>query len=146
MSIKIVARHSKKVLAISEGRTDPGAQLIQWDWLNTGEQMFDIIPVDQTWSRFQCVKSGLTLCVNQGQRENGANIIQYGWQNGDEQQFRLDQVINLGTNEIFYRIINKNSGKVMGVSQTSMDNGATVIQWDWNSGEDQQFQFPSTAT
>jgi hypothetical protein len=38
-----------------------------------------------------------------------------------------------------YRIINRNSGKVLDVASRSTANGANVQQWTWNSGTNQQW-------
>jgi O-glycosyl hydrolase len=41
----------------------------------------------------------------------------------------------------YYRITNRNSGKVADVNGGSTSTGATVIQWPWNGGNNQQWQF-----
>jgi hypothetical protein len=38
-----------------------------------------------------------------------------------------------------YRVINRNSGKVLDVASQSTANGANVQQWTWNSGANQQW-------
>ncbi len=41
----------------------------------------------------------------------------------------------------YYRITNRNSGRVIDVSGQSTANGAIVEQWDWNGGGNQKWQF-----
>jgi hypothetical protein len=41
----------------------------------------------------------------------------------------------------YYRIINRNGGKVVDVSSASTADGADVIQWTWNGGANQQWSF-----
>jgi hypothetical protein len=43
----------------------------------------------------------------------------------------------------FFRIINRNSGKVLEVAGSSTTNGADVAQRTWNGGANQQFQIIS---
>ncbi len=46
-----------------------------------------------------------------------------------------------GTGPTYYRITNRNSGKVMDVQQPNTSNGAKVGQWAWNGNNWQQWQF-----
>ncbi|REE89063.1 galactan endo-1,6-beta-galactosidase [Paenibacillus taihuensis] len=46
----------------------------------------------------------------------------------------------------YYKLVNRNSGKLMDVSQGSTSDGADVIQWTDNSGYNQQWQFVSTGS
>ncbi len=41
----------------------------------------------------------------------------------------------------YYRLTNRNSGKVADVSNASTANGGDVVQWTWNGGNNQQWQF-----
>jgi len=42
---------------------------------------------------------------------------------------------------VYYRITNRNSGKVVDVQNPNMDNGARIGQYTWNAGNWQQWQF-----
>jgi hypothetical protein len=44
----------------------------------------------------------------------------------------------------YYRIVNRNSGKVVDVSGVSTADGANVHQWAWVGGANQQWQFVAT--
>jgi hypothetical protein len=46
-----------------------------------------------------------------------------------------------GTLPTYYRLTNRNSGKVADVNGASTANNAKVIQWPWNGGNNQQWQF-----
>lgn len=41
----------------------------------------------------------------------------------------------------YYRITNRNSGKVVDVSASSTADGGNVLQWTWNGGANQQWSF-----
>lgn len=57
---------------------------------------------------------------------SGVDRIRYGW-----------GVFNPTT---YYRIVNRNSGKVLDVNGASTANGTGIIQWTWNNGNNQQWQ------
>ncbi|KRF18386.1 RICIN domain-containing protein [Paenibacillus sp. Soil787] len=46
----------------------------------------------------------------------------------------------------YYKLVNKNSGKVMDVNGGSYNSGATIIQWNDTSGLNQHWQFVKTAS
>ncbi|WBB89927.1 RICIN domain-containing protein [Verrucosispora sp. WMMC514] len=46
----------------------------------------------------------------------------------------------------YYVLVNRNSGKVLDVRDTSVDDGAAIQQWSRNDGEWQQFQFVSSGS
>ena len=46
----------------------------------------------------------------------------------------------------YYKLVNKNSGKVMDVNGGSYNSGANIIQWNYTSGVNQQWQFVKTAS
>ncbi|NUO45030.1 MAG: RICIN domain-containing protein [Streptomyces sp.] len=44
----------------------------------------------------------------------------------------------------YYKIVNRRSGKVLGVDSSSTADGAQVIQWTGNGGLDQQWSLVAT--
>lgn len=50
-----------------------------------------------------------------------------------------------GTGDIFYRIRNRNSGKVLAVLNASTDNSANILQWTYNGSGDQKWAFDSVS-
>lgn len=57
---------------------------------------------------------------------SGLERIQYGWGGSGSSSY--------------YRITNRNSGKVLDVSGGATDDGGDVIQWSWNSESNQQWE------
>ncbi|WP_345328668.1 RICIN domain-containing protein [Mucilaginibacter defluvii] len=60
---------------------------------------------------------------------SGLARIRYGW--GEGSTFN---------SSAYYRINNRNSGKALDVNGGSTANGANIIQWPWNGGNNQQWQ------
>ena len=48
------------------------------------------------------------------------------------------QVIDIGYG--YYKLINRNSSQSVDVNGGSTANGAGIIQWYWNAGQNQQWQ------
>lgn len=46
----------------------------------------------------------------------------------------------------FYHLVNRNSGQVVDVNQSSTANGASIIQWPSNGGANQQWQLTASGT
>lgn len=61
--------------------------------------------------------------------QSGVDRIRYGW----------GETIGGGGNT-YYVIVNRNSGKVLDVNGASTADGANVIQWSSNSGDNQQWE------
>ena len=63
---------------------------------------------------------------------SGVTLIRYGW----------GENVNGGpfNPSAYYRIVNRNSGKVLDVNGGSTADGAAVIQWTWGGGNNQQWQ------
>lgn len=64
-------------------------------------------------------------------KENGANVIQYTDKNSDNQLWKIECV------DGYYKIINRNSGKVLEVEKSSLESGANVSQNKYK-GKDNQ--------
>lgn len=62
---------------------------------------------------------------------SGLSRLQYGW--GQTSSGTWDP-------NAYYRLINRNSGQALDVNSASTSNGANIIQWPWNGGNNQQWQ------
>jgi hypothetical protein len=76
--------------------------------------------------------SGTNLTL-QTTNASGLDRIRFGWGQGSTVGGILPNVN--------YRIINRNSGQPVDVNGGSTANGASIIQWGWNGGANQQWQF-----
>jgi endoglucanase len=60
---------------------------------------------------------------------SGVDRIRYGWGIGSD--FNPN---------VYYSIVNRNSGKALDVNGSSINNGTSIIQWDYYGGNNQQWQ------
>jgi co-chaperonin GroES (HSP10) len=134
---RITAKHSGKVVAVSQGSHSNRTSIIQYDWQNGDEQKFRLLRIEgEKEYYFQAKHSGKVIGVSQSSLYNGASLVQFEWQNFDDQKFIL---IALPGN--YYKIVAKHSEKVLAVSEGSRDNGTNVIQYEWLDMDEQKFKF-----
>lgn len=69
---------------------------------------------------------------------SGVQRIRYGW--GENVSGGGSSGGSGFNSSSYYRIINRNSDKALDVNGGSTANGASVIQWTWNGGNNQQWQ------
>ena len=89
--VKVVNRHSGKVLDVPERSKDQGVQIIQWD--DNGQE-------NQRWLFYKvgdhfCIKSqesSLVLDVGEASKENGAGVIQWPFHGKENQLWKLVEV------------------------------------------------------
>ncbi|MER5866190.1 RICIN domain-containing protein [Kitasatospora sp. NPDC002040] len=92
---RITARHSGKVLEVTDASTDNGTPVRQWEWDGGTHQQWRPEPVGDGFYRLVARHSGRVLQIalgNDGTR-NGAPVRQQEWANADHQKFRLDPQI-----------------------------------------------------
>jgi Ricin-type beta-trefoil lectin domain-like len=65
----------------------------------------------------------------------GANVQQWPSNGAAAQRWSIE-----GVGGGYFRIVNKNSLKVLDVAGCSLSNGANVQQWDWTGGDCQLWQ------
>jgi endoglucanase len=61
--------------------------------------------------------------------------VQWPWNGSNSQQWQLT-----ATSPGIYKVINRNSGFALDVNGASTANGAGIIQWNTNTGTNQQWQ------
>ena len=132
---KITAKHSGRVLDVSEISKENGASIHQWDWWNGDNQKWFLQTVGGDYSRLSVKHSGKCMDVSGPSYDNGANIQQWSCHGGDNQKFRIVEA-----GEGYYKIIAKHSGKCMDVSRYSYDDGANIHQWTCHGGDNQKFR------
>ncbi|HEX7333640.1 MAG TPA: RICIN domain-containing protein [Pyrinomonadaceae bacterium] len=136
----IQARHSGKVLDINidwfSGQQN-GRPLGQFENVNWDNQKFRVEPLPNGFVRFIALHS--SKCLTAFSTNAGTGLQQWDCAAGnDNQQFAIEPVGD------FYRIKVKNSGLYLDVAGAALNNGARVIQWYLNSGDNQLFRFIGT--
>ncbi|MCB0522581.1 MAG: RICIN domain-containing protein [Lewinellaceae bacterium] len=142
---RFTAKHSGKVLDVSNAQSGSGANVQQWSdygqqnqrWRfeyvtnNDGHHYFSIISVE----------TGLALNVSGGGINDGDNVQVWTKNGSGAQQWRFHHVGNG-----YYQIINRNSGRALDVSDASTANGANVHQWNAAAnGSNQHWKIEKTS-
>jgi len=91
--IQLQARHSNKALAVREGKTDAGADIIQWKPI-PGEQLWKMEFDGDSNIRLINQKSGHALSVGQAQGQHGRRLIQAERADTDDQKW-LFQIVDV---------------------------------------------------
>ncbi|PRY39938.1 ricin-type beta-trefoil lectin protein [Spirosoma oryzae] len=113
--------------AITDLMNNRGVAGVYWPGLRTNDS-YSITTFD-----------GTSLSVTNA---TGLNRLKYGWSlttssGGPTPSF---------STSAYYRLVNRKSGQVLDVNQASTANGAAIIQWPYNGGTNQQWQFGSLNT
>ena len=77
--------------------------------------------------------NGNTVTIN---NLSGLDRLKYAWNKGNAEPFYASF-----ENGSYYKVVNKNSTKALNVHVESKQNGAQIIQWDYEGGFHQQWQF-----
>jgi hypothetical protein len=86
---RIVAEHSRKVWDIEGASHENGAKLIQWDWHEGPNQLFQLRVGGSGGYSIVAVHSGKAIDVARASQDLGAEIIQWRWHGGPNQNFHL---------------------------------------------------------
>ncbi len=103
--------------------------------LGLGSVYWPGVRINDTYSLFALNGSGTNLTVSIT-NQSGKDQLQYSW----------GMNVNLPPTTApppvtYYRVANRNSGKVMDVINQSTADNAEIKQWGWNGGTNQQWQF-----
>lgn len=109
---------------ITTALSDKGMGSIYWPGIRT----------DDSYSMFTYTNGNVIVNNN-----SGLERLHVAWNLQNTPNFYLEPQANA-----FYKIINRNSGKSVDVSGGATTNGANVIQWDFNGGDNQQWSFTGT--
>lgn len=105
---------------------DLGVGSIYWPGLRTGD----------TYSMFTL--SGTTLSTNNA---SGLTRLKYAWGTGT-----VTPPYASFTTGSYYKVLNRNSGKSLEVNGQSTANGASIDQWDYWAGANQQWTFNASGS
>lgn len=133
---KIISWVSGKCACIDQDSTSPGAPLHDWDYVGGDPgQQFDLVDVGSGDFKIRNVKSGLVL-ADAGQATSTENKIQQQADgNADTQMWRLQPWGNYRIREV--------GGRYICCQGASGQNGAPIIQYNWESSPWFDWQFVS---
>ncbi|MDN5217249.1 RICIN domain-containing protein [Fulvivirgaceae bacterium BMA12] len=135
---KITNLNSGLALDVSGQSSASGADVIQYTYGGNTNQIWK---VKDNGNGYYSIKplNAITNCLHATGTSDGANINVETCTSLDDQLFEIipksDTTIADGT----YTIVNANSGLLMDVSGGSSLNGANVIQWTANGGDNQKW-------
>jgi endoglucanase len=102
---------------LTSGFKNLGIASVYWPGLRDGD----------SYSLFTFNGSSMTLT-----NSSGLSRIKYGWNISDGN--------GSFNSSVYYRIINRNSGKAVDVNGASITSGASIIQWTYGGGNNQQWK------
>ncbi|WP_435318027.1 RICIN domain-containing protein [Haloarchaeobius sp. TZWSO28] len=136
----LIAQHSGKVADIANFSTDRGGTIHQWEWNDAKNQKWFIEPLDDGEYRVVSDYNGMVMEVPGGSTENGDDVRQWDSNDYPNQRWRIESTGTKSVQEGEYKIVNVKSGKALDVADLSDDNGANVVQWEYNAGPNQRWQ------
>ncbi|MFG2051825.1 RICIN domain-containing protein [Micromonospora sp. NPDC048935] len=133
----VAARHSGKLLDVSNASTADGANIVQWAANGQANQRWRIQDAGGGYSTVTSVSSGKCLDVNGGASAtgDGVRVIQWACNGGTNQQWRVE---DLGTG--YVRFVARHSGKCLSVLNAATADGAQAVQWTCGTGTNQQWR------
>ncbi|MDP4183304.1 MAG: RICIN domain-containing protein [Bacillota bacterium] len=121
---KLVNENSGKVLAVKDGSTADGANIIQQTDSGSSSQQWYFSDTDSGYKKITNVKSGKVLDVSDQSKDDGGSVIQWISNGGANQQWKP-----VDNGDGYYKIVNRNSSKVLDVYKQALEDGALVQQW-----------------
>lgn len=131
---KITAKHSGKALDVYHILQDNGTPVVQWDYIGSLNQQWELVSVEDGYYKIIAKHSGKALDAT-APFENGTIVHQWEYWGGDNQKWRIELL-----DDGYYRIISKQNARVLDVSGVSTETGAQIIQYDWHGGDNQRWQ------
>ena len=137
-----VVGQTGKALYLIGGKTANGTNVGQYGYSGTLNQRFYLVQSSataHTYSNTYTIraagKTSLALDIVNASKDGGANARIYTYSGGAAQKFRL-----MYSGNGYYRIMNVNSGKVLGIKGDTNANGANVRQATWMATNGQRWK------
>ncbi|HYN90197.1 MAG TPA: RICIN domain-containing protein, partial [Ardenticatenaceae bacterium] len=134
-AVKLINANSGRVVAVDEGGTADGADVVLWSDTGTAEQQWRFTHQENGF--YQVVASHSTKClaVSGNAMADGADVIQSDCTGDTNQQWRSEP-LNDGT----VRLVAREGGKVLDAANCRMGDGTDVQQWSWLDNLCQRFR------
>ncbi|WP_431924983.1 alpha-galactosidase [Micromonospora wenchangensis] len=133
----LTARHSAKLLDVSNAATTDGANVVQWAANGQANQRWRLSDVGGGWSTVVSVNSGKCLDVygGAGTTADGARVVQWTCNGGTNQQWRFQDV-----GDGWVQLVARHSNKCLDVLNAGLTDGVQVVQWTCGAGANQQWR------
>jgi hypothetical protein len=144
-SFRIANANSGKVLGVSDMSTADSAQVVQFGDTGTLDHNWFLrfAPGSGTVIRLQNANSGKMLGVSDMSTADSALVVQFsddGTADHDWQVVAANSGPNWPVIRAPFKILNRNSGKILAVSDMSMADSANVVQYDDSGTADHLWQ------
>ncbi|MEV4847492.1 alpha-galactosidase [Micromonospora matsumotoense] len=133
----LTARHSAKLLDVSNAATADGTNVVQWAANGQANQRWRFQEAGGGWSTVVSAHSGKCLDVSggAGTTADGARVMQWTCNGGTNQQWRLQDV---GDGQV--QLVARHSNKCLDVLNAGLTDGVQVVQWTCGTGTNQQWR------
>ena len=132
-SYRILNADTDKAIYLKGGSTAPGTYMGQYTYSGSDNMRFYLVETTATPHTYSgtytiraAAKTSLALEITDAQLVGGANARLFTYSGGPSQIFRL-----MYSGNGYYRIVNVNSGKVLGIKDNSNVKGTNVRQAAW---------------
>ena len=132
--------NSALVLDVSGASTSPGAGVIQWHGTGGSNQRWNFIPLSDGNEQIVNQNSGMCLTTSSAA---GAQLYQMYCNGSLRQEWSGTPTNAFGSSfaKIGYPIYNPYTGLYMDINGGSKSQGAAVVGWYYNGGDNQMFQY-----
>lgn len=134
---KIVNKHSGKVLDVSGGNTNDGANVQQWDDNGTNAQRWYVTMNSDSSFIIYSKLNGKVLDVDSCSTNDGANVHMWTYKTGYSNKHWWITYIGDG----YSSLINQKSNKGLEVGGWSTSTGGNVQQWTYKQQANQLWKF-----
>lgn len=132
---RIFAKHSGKVLSVSNSSTINGTEIIQFANQNLSSQKWKINDIGDSFYTLEAKCSRQVVEVAGGvSLAQGGRVQQWKFEDENRQIWRIKELLGG-----FYEIINVNSGKCLSVANSSLEDGSPVVQLGYNEEDSQKW-------
>lgn len=131
----ILSVHSSKALDVAAGSNYSGADVIQYTFRGTPNQLWDVIDAGRGRVVLVSQDSNKVLAVAGGSEAEGAPVQQFRYNGNENQTWRIER-LGGGT----YQIVNVASGLCLDVEGGVRADGARVIQFRCQGNENQAWR------
>ena len=136
---EIMSVNSGKVLDVQSNGKDDGANVWQYEGNNTDAQKWVLQSAGDGYYYIVACNSYLYLDIKDGNASNGINVQIYEGNETNSQKFKFEKTKMIDSDS--YNIsIKQDESKVIDIDAGSMDNGANVQIWTFDSVNQQIFK------
>ncbi|BAY42914.1 extracellular exo-alpha-L-arabinofuranosidase [Scytonema sp. HK-05] len=139
----LTAKVSGKVLDVSGGSTDNGANIQQWEKGGVDQQKWRLEDAGNGYYYLVSQKSGKVAAADYKgvTGTNLNNVVQYDKVGAEEQKWKLEDAGNG-----YFSLVNKATGKLLDVEGAGLTDGTNVQQCEKNGTDAQKWKFETADT